>query len=1361
MNRIFYPWSVPCPNRYGTAQLILPARKNNMFFLGHYLQHFHFKFLSLFVAALFFVASSAVGQGPCPTSNCTSGDIRITKVELIKTDGTALPNFCTPGVDLQVKLRVTFDVTSKTRYGFLVVANILINGSSIGTIAHCNPGTFAKGLHTMDVTTLSNGNPITWPCGSLIQLKDVYTAWDQQVATASNPGVCTYLNSNGTISNCATINPKCKFYGANEPIIIVAPLIASFTAQEGACNVQKRSWTFTSTTTGGTAPYTYTWNFGDGTPTLVTTQNPVTHDYAYSVTGNVNVTLSVKDVSTPANQISAAQPQTISITSCCVASTTPTGASAAQSSICTGGSTNLSVTGGSLGTNASWKWYIGGCANGASIGTGSSINVNPATTTTYYVRAEGDCGTTSCASVTVTVKNPSSNPTGASAVSPILCQGQSTDLNVTGGSLGTNATWKWYAGGCANGASIGTGSSITVTPSVTTTYFVRAEGDCNNTTCASVVVTVKTLSIAPAGASAVQSVICSGSNTNLSVTGGSLGTNASWKWYIVGCGNGSPVGTGATINVSPPQTTTYYVRAEGDCGNTICASVTVTVKNPSTNPTGASAVSAILCFGQSTNLSVTGGTLGTNASWKWYAGGCASGAPIGTGSSITVTPSATTTYFVRAEGDCNNTTCASVLVTVKTLSSAPAGASAASPVICIGGNTNISVAGGSLGTGASWKWYAGGCAGGASIGTGATINVNPTQTTTYFVRAEGDCNNTTCASVQVTVNAASAGGTLASNRTICAGSNSGLLTLSGYTGSILRWEGSWTNAVGSYSPIGNTTGLTSFTSGLLYQDVWVRVVVKNGACAEATSNAIKISVQWGIGNNFIDQSQIVCRGNTPAGLTGYPPTGGDGNYSYQWQKRTTGNWSDISGATGKNYAPGAITENTQFRRVVSSGTACSSNTSNAVTISISPESQVYPISKTNFCQSAPNTGIVKLNDSYPGVSYQLKKASDNSDVQLPKIGTGDALTWTGLTAGTYYVYGTGLAPTYCTSRTADVTIVMFDCTEFYTLSQGGFGNNGGSCLGSDGVNTILTLLGSTDLVIGTTNSITAPATIAGATKLNQTLPGGSGATALPAGNCIITTGCFVSPTYLTSGGKINNGLLSQTITLALNARWNNSALLLFPIRSGYLTTQEMNGCYPNSTPGEGCDIFSERINQNVVNYLGANATVADLLQLANDVLGGTKTPGINGVPSYSDISGAENSITMAFHDGRRFLNYFPTQQGCELLTSSSPTETTATNTTTTMMAERETSNLVTLKAYPNPFSDNINFEIETKQSGQAILEVYNMSGQKLKTVFSGHINAGTQRFSMHIPAGQSSVLFYVFRMGDQKVSGKLLHNGSR
>jgi phosphomannomutase len=38
------------------------------------------------------------------------------------------------------------------------------------------------------------------------------------------------------------------------------------------------------------------------------------------------------------------------------------------------------------------------------------------------------------------------------------------------------------------------------------------------------------------------------------------------------------------------------------------------------------------------------------------------------------------------------------------------------------------------------------------VGTGATLVITPTATTTYFVRAEGACNTTACASVTVTVN---------------------------------------------------------------------------------------------------------------------------------------------------------------------------------------------------------------------------------------------------------------------------------------------------------------------------------------------------------------------------------------------------------------------------------------------------------------------------------------------------------------------------------------------------------------------------------------------------------------------------------
>jgi hypothetical protein len=205
----------------------------------------------------------------------------------------------------------------------------------------------------------------------------------------------------------------------------------------------------------------------------------------------------------------------------------------------------------------------------------------------------------------------------------------------------------------------------------------------------------------------------------------------------------------------------------------------------------------------------------------------------------------------------------------------------------------------------------------------------------------------------------------------------------------------------------------------------------------------------------------------------------------------------------------------------------------------------------------------------------------------------------------------------------------------------------------------------------------------------------------------------------------------------------------------------MKGCFPNVVPVETCDVVSKLMNQNVVNYLGANGTVADLLQLANDVLGGTKIPGINGVPSYSDVNDAVSTINEAFDEGRRFLNYYGTKQTCESLFPPAALPTGAT-TTTVVSASRESIDAVTtVSAYPNPFSDNINFEVITKQSGQGTLEVYNVTGQKVKTVFSGYMNAGRQRFTMNVPAGQTSVLLYVFRMGNQRITGKLLHQGSR
>jgi len=82
--------------------------------------------------------------------------------------------------------------------------------------------------------------------------------------------------------------------------------------------------------------------------------------------------------------------------------------------------------------------------------------------------------------------------------------------------------------------------------------------------------------VAPTGILAGNNV-CSGSQVTLTVSGGSLGTGASWVWYS-GPNHTGAFGKGMSmVTQSPTSTTTYYVRAEGPCNNTADASVTVNV----------------------------------------------------------------------------------------------------------------------------------------------------------------------------------------------------------------------------------------------------------------------------------------------------------------------------------------------------------------------------------------------------------------------------------------------------------------------------------------------------------------------------------------------------------------------------------------------------------------------------------------------------------------------------------------------------------------------------------------------------------------------------------------------------------------
>ena len=122
---------------------------------------------------------------------------------------------------------------------------------------------------------------------------------------------------------------------------------------------------------------------------------------------------------------------------------------------------------------------------------GCSPIVSPVLSTTFYLRAEGTCNTTTCVSTTVVLDVNSTPGTSIFASQPNICTNPTTSLNIVGGSLGTSAFWYWYTGSCG-GILLASGASIVQSPSVTTSFFVRAEGVCNTTTCSTKTISVLT-----------------------------------------------------------------------------------------------------------------------------------------------------------------------------------------------------------------------------------------------------------------------------------------------------------------------------------------------------------------------------------------------------------------------------------------------------------------------------------------------------------------------------------------------------------------------------------------------------------------------------------------------------------------------------------------------------------------------------------------------------------------------------------------------------------------------------------------------------------------------------------------------------
>ncbi len=278
-------------------------------------------------------------------------------------------------------------------------------------------------------------------------------------------------------------------------------------------------------------------------------------------------------------------------------------------------------------------------------------NATVAMAGTYTVTAtniSNGCTATATANVTVNAL-PTASITGTNTI----CNGSSTTLTASGG-----GTYSWNTGV--------TVAAITVSPTVSTTYSVTVTNVSNG--CTATATANVTVNASPTASITGTNIICNGSSTTLTASGG-----GTYSWNT-----GAMV---AVITVSPTVTTTYSVTVTNANGCIAVASRTVTVNALPT----ATATGSTVCVGGNLAATATGGDA---YSWSGPGGFSTSAASF---MRFNATTAMNGLYFVTVTNSASCTVVATISLAVITSPTVPTLTN--SGPVCSGQTINLAVSG--------------------------------------------------------------------------------------------------------------------------------------------------------------------------------------------------------------------------------------------------------------------------------------------------------------------------------------------------------------------------------------------------------------------------------------------------------------------------------------------------------------------------------------------------------------------------------------------------------------------------------------------------------------------------------------------
>ncbi len=219
---------------------------------------------------------SLSAQWPYCSFQCRAGDVVVREVWLGDFKGNSLSP-CNPESDSITYVWARFENNANApRYAVILLGEIYVNEVLQRSF-------YDQGLCVLDSipSKAIKSAPLcslTWKCGQKVEIKRLVLSWETaHGASCEDAG-----------RKCSNRNTKC-FGGPEFEMAVSLPLAADFYSDDKKCCCDGIS--LQAGVSGGAGPYTYLWDFGDGSDSI-SLENPL---HLYDRPGRYEVTLKVGD----------------------------------------------------------------------------------------------------------------------------------------------------------------------------------------------------------------------------------------------------------------------------------------------------------------------------------------------------------------------------------------------------------------------------------------------------------------------------------------------------------------------------------------------------------------------------------------------------------------------------------------------------------------------------------------------------------------------------------------------------------------------------------------------------------------------------------------------------------------------------------------------------------------------------------------------------------------------------------------------------------------------------------------------------------------------------------------------------------